>query len=188
MDPNVGEGSVNRTTVETSRSKSLFRALIVLLGVALAGIVSIAGWRYVVARLPAYHTASKHIRKPAHFTPAEEDAFFTALANGDPLPEGWEAGDEGEVTGKYTGFIDPFHLEAQILVTLADEPDHLDSATLEVNGAVVASVSRAAGTIVDENGKGVVRILAMIPIRGRRAVVLRWTSPTGVVRSASSSW
>jgi hypothetical protein len=164
------------------------RAVLLFLGVfAVVGIVLVAGWSLVLRRLPVYHTSRKSVVRPAHYTSAEEDAFTTALVNGDLLPAGWIAADEGEVTGKFTGVIDPFHLQAQVLVTLTDAPDHVESATFEVNGVVAASVSRAAGTVVDEDGKAQVRIRAMIPFRGRRAFALKWTSTTGEVRSSSMS-
>jgi hypothetical protein len=189
MDESVpNERAESAPAQAAARLPSFLRTLLLSSGVfAVVGILSLAGARFFLARIPAYHTRSKSLVRPDHYTAAEEDAFMTALANGDPLPEGWKAEDEGEVTGKFTGVIDPFHLEGQIQVTLADQPEHIDSATLEVNGAVVASASRTVGTVVDEEGRAVVRMLAMLPLRGRREVALTWTSSTGVKRSSSVS-
>lgn len=92
---------------------------------------------------------------------------------------------EGEVKGVLTGLAIEPTAERQLVVTVVDDVPDLESASVFVSGVHAATATRQNGGVIDRNAQAIATLSVLIPAGNPVQVEARWTSSSGVVRSAS---
>ena len=111
---------------------------------------------------------------PPNPTVQEIAEMQNALEDGTPLPPGWAVIEShGNFTAKLSGYIAASG-EHQLIVTLFDESNDLESAYLSVDGTVVFQASRSNGSIVVMGGSAIATLSAWILPAAGQTVRLEW--------------
>ena len=92
---------------------------------------------------------------------------------------------EGEVKGVLTGLAIAPTGERQLVVTVVDDVPDVDSASVYVLGVLAATATRENGGVIERNGQAIATLGVLIPAGPPVQVEARWTSSSGVVRSAA---
>ena len=136
----------------------------------------------------AYCSRTWTFKPPPNSTDADLEAWHVAVANHDPAPPGWPDTNGGnEVTGTFTGKIDPWTFRRELVVTVRDETNNLSSASFYLNDDLVCTVTRTDGGIVDDNGRSTATLTVHLPLIPRYTAEVRWVSDSGFMNSASVS-
>lgn len=157
---------------------------IVIISVALT--TSLAAWAYY-QQTPSKAVGTVEAFSVSHLQPfTDEDvrAMTSALVNGHAMPPGWQITSmEGKVHAVDTGMRLVPTGEQLWTVTVMDDSDDLEVATVSINGQVIETATRANGKVKDRSGMAIATMGVVVPPEGQSwQGKVEWTDSDGTVR------
>jgi hypothetical protein len=153
----------------------LFAALAVVLVVG-----AYAAIQQSLARTVFHRARSAAVTVPANATPQDHANLAKNLLFGTHLPTSIGIVElQAEIKAVLTGLVFPQTGEEQMVVTLLDDTPDLSEARLYVAGQLVATATRANGTIIDKNGIGIATLTTFVLEGSVTNIELKWTTSVG---------